>query len=84
MDNTTNQFFNLGYLPNNANALREKQGLQSQFISNNCLQNMKINQQYKLSSFNTPYYPVKATPLPDYDFDPIPNDCDCLRYIQIP
>jgi hypothetical protein len=81
--NNTKHFFNLGYLPNNANILREKQSLQSQFISNNCLQHMKINQQYKFSSFNTVYYPVKAT-LPDYNLENIPKHCDCLRYIESP
>ena len=39
---TDTKFFNTGYIPNDANKKREKQGLDSQFISNACLQYMKL------------------------------------------
>lgn len=78
------KFFNTGFIAENANDKRVKQGLDSQFISNLNINYMKDHKQYELSSFNTPYYPVKATPLPTYGQKPIPNNCPCTFYIQSP
>lgn len=78
------RFFNTGYIPNDANDKRAKQGLDSQFISNACLNFMKKDNEHILPYFNTPYYPVQATPLPNYDGKPIPNNCHCTTYIQPP
>ena len=79
-------FFNTGFIPENANSKRIKQGLDSQFISNLCINYMKHSNQTNLSSFNTLYYPVKATPLPTYGRlnNNNYNNCPCLRYIQTP
>ena len=49
------QFFNTGFIREDSNAKRVKQGLQSQFISNLCIECMKETNQTKLSSFNTLY-----------------------------
>ncbi len=38
-------FFNTGFIPENANSKRIKQGLDSQFISNSCINYMKQNEQ---------------------------------------
>ena len=78
------QFFNTGYIPNDANSKRVKQGLDSQFISNACLSFMKKDNEEKLPYFNTMYYPVKATPLPNYGQEPISDTCPCTRYIKSP
>ncbi len=78
------QFFNAGFIREDSNEKRMKQGLDSQFISNLCITCMKERNQTKLSSFNTLYYPVKATPLPTYGQRPISNKCPCVRYIQPP
>ena len=78
-------FFNTGFIPENANSKRIKQGLDSQFISNSCINYMKQNEQTNLSSFNTLYYPVKAVPLPTYGrLTKINDNCPCLRYVQKP
>lgn len=84
---TDTKFFNTGYIPNDANKKREKQGLDSQFISNACLQYMKSSNEQNLPYFNTMYYPVKATPLPTYGQKPIssnPQQCPCVAYIHAP
>lgn len=78
------KFFNTGYIPEDANIKREKQGISSQFISNTCVFYMKKNNEMDLPSFNTLFYPVKATPLPDYDLKPISNNYPCVRYVQYP
>jgi hypothetical protein len=78
------KFFNAGFIPDDSNQKRIRQGLDSQFISNSCLMCMKNSNQQKLSSFNTFYYPVKATPLPDYGQRPISNRCPCVLYVQPP
>jgi hypothetical protein len=77
-------FFNSGYIPEDSNSKRIKQGLDSQFISNSCVSCMTRTKQKDLKSFNTLYYPVKATPLPTYGLNPIPVDSPCVRYIQQP
>jgi hypothetical protein len=76
------KFFNTGYIPENSNEKRLKQGLDSQFISNTCLACMKEAKQNELSSFNTYYYPVKATPVPKISSTPIKKDNMCLDNIN--
>jgi hypothetical protein len=78
------QFFNTGFIPEDANYKRIKQGLQSQYISNLSLDYMKTEKQNELSSFNTFYYPVKATPLPIYGKKAISNKRPCTFYLQEP
>jgi hypothetical protein len=78
------QFFNTGFVPETENAKRLRQGLQSQFISNLSLDYMKQMNQENLPSFNTLYYPVKATPLPTYGLKPIGQDRPCVFYLQPP
>jgi len=60
------KFYNTGYLHPQNNKFREKQGLDTQFISNLSLDYMKSHNQQILPYFNTLYYPTKATPLPTY------------------
>lgn len=84
---TGTNFFNTGYLPNDANKKREMQGRDPQFISNVCVQALENDKVKNLPYFNTMYYPVKATPLPTYGQKPIPDDpkeCPCVTYLQSP
>jgi hypothetical protein len=84
---TDTKFFKTGYLSNDANEKREKQGRDPQFISNVCVQALKDDKVKNLPYFNTMYYPVKATPLPTYGQNPSSEDlkkCPFLKYLQSP
>ena len=45
---------------------------------------MKKDNEQRLPYFNTMYYPVKATPLPNYGQEPVSDNCPCTRYIKAP
>ena len=79
----SSKFYNTGYLPDYSNALRNQQGLPSQFISNMCLQTMIHQGQTRSPVFNTIYYPVRQTPQPDFG-DNIPCNAPCVRWLLPP
>ena len=83
MNYNRTKFFNTGYLPNNSNEKRFKQGLDSQFISNTCVNYMIETNQQNLPYFNTYYYPHGATPLPTYGLPPISNMEPCVRWLNL-
>lgn len=75
MDNTTrySKFYNTGYISHNIiTEVRNKQGLQSQDLSNACTEKPRV------------LYPVPATPLPTYGLPPIEQDRACTIYLRSP
>ena len=68
--------FNTGFLSCNDSIIRQKQGLQPQNISNNCLTNTCICN-------NELLYPIKE-PDPSTKIGMIPDCCSCTRYVRAP
>jgi hypothetical protein len=67
------KFFNTGYLSNHIiTEVRQKQGLQSQDLSNSCTEHPRV------------LYPMPATPLPTYGLPPISPNNPCLIYLRPP
>jgi hypothetical protein len=72
-NNIKTKFFTTGYLPHKViTEVRQKQGLQTQDLSNDCRETPRV------------MYPTPVTALPTYGLPPIPSDCNCTIYLQPP
>jgi hypothetical protein len=83
----TSKYYNTGFIPPTAAALRIKQGLEPQDISNACAYTPPS---FSATGKNTgascnpgAMYPAKQTKL-SYGLPQIPDNCPCLDYIKAP
>lgn len=83
------KLYNTGFISPNAAALRIKQGLAPQDISNACAYIPPPNSAYlgqtypTKATYQTGLYPAKQVQM-SYDLPEIPDNCPCLDYIRAP
>jgi hypothetical protein len=81
---TAPKLYNTGFIPPSSTQLRMKQDLYPQTIASLC----QYATPEAISNVATPGYHDSLYPIhfisPDYGPGSVPNDCQCLQYIQPP
>ena len=81
------KFYTTGFIPLSNDETRQSQGLQSQLVTNSCVNELintsldSLAAKHNEESLNNIMYPSKAVKL-TYDLPKIPENATCLRYLR--